>query len=162
MSEVFLLLGSNLGNRLEILNLAIDQVIAKTGAIKRRSGIYETEPWGTEDPQPFLNIIISITTELEPITLLETLLSIEADLGRKRDGSRNRPRSIDIDILLYNNLVLKSMTLTIPHERMHLRKFVLVPLAEIAPSLVHPVLHKNISQLLSECEDNSWVRKFKV
>ncbi len=161
MGEAFLLLGSNLGNRLATINQAVDKIQSTAGVVKCRSSVYETEPWGTDEPLPFLNLVIGIETTLNPIPLLESLMKIESELGRKRDGIKNQPRTIDIDILLFGDLIMKTEYLTIPHERMHLRKFVLVPMSEIAPDLKHPVMNKSMRQLMDECKDSSWVRKFE-
>lgn len=160
MHEVFLLLGSNLGDRIKMLDLACMQIAQNVGIITNQSSVYETEPWGTEEPLPFLNKIIQVTTDLTPQHVLEITLRIEESLGRKRDLIRNQPRTIDIDIILYNDSVVETDSLTIPHARMHLRRFVLVPLSEIAALKVHPLLRKNVNELLSECKDGSWVRKF--
>ncbi|HLN53690.1 MAG TPA: 2-amino-4-hydroxy-6-hydroxymethyldihydropteridine diphosphokinase [Lentimicrobium sp.] len=159
MGRAFLILGSNLGDRRTNINLAISEITLKVGKITAYSSVYETEAWGTNDPLPFLNQVISVETGLSPDDLLQKLLNIEQLLGRKRTGVLNQPRIIDIDILLFGDQIVKTESLTIPHERMHLRKFVLVPLAEIAPSEIHPLFKKSFTELLTECNDSSWVRK---
>jgi 2-amino-4-hydroxy-6-hydroxymethyldihydropteridine diphosphokinase len=112
----------------------------------RSSHIYETEPDGFADQGMFLNCVVEMTTALEPKPLLEAMLSIEQQLGRKRTV-RNGPRCIDLDLLLYDDLVLCTDALTVPHPRMHERDFVMVPLMEIAPTVVHPVLQRTIEEL---------------
>lgn len=159
MREVFLLLGSNLGDRFKQIELAIDQIDQKVGFITAKSSVYETEPWGTDEPLPFLNMVIRVSTLLDPQQVLDRVLEIEKALGRQRSNFRNQPRTIDIDILLCGDSIISTKQLTVPHERMHLRRFVLEPLNEIAPSAIHPVFKKSVKVLLSECDDNSWVRR---
>lgn len=127
--------------------------------VTKVSPVYETEPVGRENQGWFLNLVLQVETFLEPFALLERLSSIEDQMGRKRE-KRWDSRNIDLDILLYDNRMVDSERLTIPHPRMHERRFVLVPLAQIAPKLLHPRLKKNIKELLVCCRDGSGVRPY--
>ena len=160
MPTAFLSLGSNLGKRLENLERAIDK-IGESGQIKviKVSPVYETEPVGVKGQEWFLNLALEVQTSLEPFALLERLLSIEDQMGRKRDEKWG-PRSIDLDILLYDDRIVDSDRLAIPHPRMHERRFVLLPLAQIAPRLLHPRLEKSIEELLASCRDRSTARLY--
>jgi 2-amino-4-hydroxy-6-hydroxymethyldihydropteridine diphosphokinase len=143
---VYLALGTNLGNRLLNLNTAIGNLTPQM-KVKRKSPIYETPPWGFADQPAFLNQVVKVETYEGPERLLRHLKRLEAALGRV-PNFQNGPRLIDIDILFYDDLVLDTAPLVIPHPRLHERAFVLVPLADIAPDLVHPVLHKPVHELL--------------
>ena len=160
MPTAFLSLGSNLGDRLANLKRAIEKIEEPSQIMLTKvSPVYETEPVGRENQGWFLNLVLQVETSLEPFALLERLSSIEDQMGRKREkrwGSRN----IDLDILLYDTRMVDSERLTIPHPRMHERRFVLVPLAQIAPKLLHPRLKKNIEELLVCCRDGSGVRPY--
>jgi 2-amino-4-hydroxy-6-hydroxymethyldihydropteridine diphosphokinase len=124
--------------------------------------VYETEAWGVSGQQAYLNCCILVETALAPEELLPVLLAIETELGRTRDPWKTyEPRTIDIDILLYNRIVLEQEHLVLPHPRLHLRKFVLIPLSAIAGSYLHPVLNKTIFNLLSECQDTSNVTLYQ-
>ncbi len=160
MKEAYLLLGSNLGDRFSNITESIIKIGERAGLVTRSSSVYETEPWGTDDKLPFLNTVICINTTLEPASLLSTLLDIESDLGRIRGVHRNEPRTIDIDILLYADEVINKDNLIIPHERMHLRRFVLIPMVELEPELRHPLFGKTMKTLLDQCSDSGWVRKY--
>ncbi len=161
MNRVFLGLGSNLGNREEILREAIRNIEESCGSLILISSLYVTEPVGFTGGD-FLNIVICIETRLTPSGLLGRILKAESQLGRLRIGTGYASRTIDIDILLFDNEIIDSECLVVPHPRMHLRKFVLEPLNEIAGNLLHPVLNKTISELLAECSDKSSVIKFKT
>ena len=147
MKTVYLSLGSNLGDREGYLRQAIALIGAAGVRVLRLSSLYETEPLEVRDQPRFLNLVVEAETELFPKQLLARLLKIELDLGRRR-GRPKGPRSIDIDILLYGRSVIESAELRVPHPRLAERRFVLEPLAELAPGLRHPVNHRTIRELL--------------
>ena len=157
LKKVYLGLGSNLGNRLENINAANAMVEKLAGKILALSSLYETEPWGFETDNKFINMVMCINTNLSPSELLNRLLMIEAKLGRAREEGKYISRTIDIDILFYGDEVIDDDVLHIPHPRLHERRFVLTPLNEIAPGLLHPVLKKNVESLSGECRDKSGV-----
>ena len=151
--------GSNIGDRLAHIQNAI-HTLSKTEGItlQKISSIYTTDPVGYEAQAQFLNGIVAIQTSLSPLSLLHTLKDIETAIGRKH-RIRWGPREIDLDILIYEDLCVQTEKLIIPHPEMHLRGFVLVPLAEIAPDLVHPVFQESIQTLLNRFEDDKSVLK---
>ena len=153
--RIYLGLGTNLGDRQENLTRAIEALSLALGTCKAQSSFMETEPWGFESENGFLNCVVAFDTELTPTELLDTTERIERELGRtvKSTGGNYHDRLIDIDILLYGNTVIESERLTIPHPLMHLREFVLIPLAEIAPDTVHPTLGKSIAGLLAKIQE---------
>jgi 2-amino-4-hydroxy-6-hydroxymethyldihydropteridine diphosphokinase len=142
----YIALGTNLGDRLLNLRAALSAMAPEIQVLDQ-SSVYETEPWGYVDQPPFLNLVIRAETDLSPRHLLDRLKGIESALGRVTTF-RNGPRMIDLDILFYADLRLATEGLVIPHPRLHERAFVLVPLAQIAPELVHPVLGLSVAQLL--------------
>lgn len=158
MNEVYLCLGGNLGDRLQNLNTAKALIAEGCGRITAQSKIYETEAWGSRSKKSFLNQVIKIVTPHEAPGLLQGLLLIEKRLGRVRTRSKNGDRIIDIDILFFNHEVIETEGIEIPHPRLHLRKFVLKPLADIDKDFVHPVSEKTIATLLKECGDTLKVR----
>ncbi|MDR0836228.1 MAG: 2-amino-4-hydroxy-6-hydroxymethyldihydropteridine diphosphokinase [Tannerella sp.] len=150
-AHCYLSLGSNLGNRKENIVGAIVRISEKAGRIVALSGYYETEPWGFESESKFLNVAVEIVTNLPPADLLRTTQEIERETGRKEksvDGVY-KDRIIDIDILFYDNLILNTNDLKIPHPLLHERPFVLQPLAEIAPDFVHPQLNRKMKDFTS-------------
>lgn len=162
MNVTYLCLGGNIGDRETALNQAILIISQEIGNIVSKSGIYETEAWGVENQQAYLNQCIAVTTNLTAEELIHKVLVIEKQLGRKRSNSITyEPRIIDIDIIFYNNTIIETPQLTVPHPRLHLRKFVLIPLNEIASNHLHPILNKTIFNLLSDCEDLSEVKEFR-
>ncbi len=155
---IYLALGTNMGNRLANLKAAINNLTPQI-AVKNKSSVYETPPWGFTAQAEFLNQVIMAETYLKPQALLGHLKRLEVALGRI-PNFQDGPRLIDIDILFYDDLILDTPSLVIPHPRMYNRPFVLVPLAEIAPDLVHPVFGKPIHKLLDEV-DRSDIKLFK-
>lgn len=152
MNGIFLLMGSNVGNRLNSLREAENLLIGKGIQILDESSIYETEPWGKKDQQWFLNIVLQVETSLTPNQLLECLLAVEESLGRIRKEKWGE-RIIDIDILYYHDIVIDLKELTIPHIGIPDRKFTLVPLVEMYPLGLHPILKKTQTEMLAECTD---------
>lgn len=157
-NSTILLLGGNLGNTKEIFNKCLLQINRQVGRINTTSALYESEPWGFAHEQYFLNQVVHCQTHLSAEETLEACMNIEAELGRIRSKSDGyAARAIDIDILFYNHDIIKTTFLEVPHPRLHLRKFTLLPLQEILPSFVHPAKGKTIAELLEICEDNSEV-----
>ena len=152
MATAYLSLGSNLGDRLRLIQEAVAALTVQAGPVTALSSLYETEPWGFSSPHRFLNVALALETTLSPETLLAVTQRIERDLGRthKSVDGRYADRTIDIDLLFVGDAVLDTPALTLPHPRLHLRRFVLEPLCEIAPDLCHPLLRKSVSQLLAE------------
>lgn len=158
MNTSWLLLGGNLGNRLLKLEEARQQ-LSFISKIKEVSSIYETAPWGVEDQPLFLNQVLIIETNLQPYELLAEINQIEASLGRER-FERWNARTIDIDILFYDNLIMNESKLTLPHPQLHHRKFTLVPCCELDSTFVHPVFNKTLENLLSSCKDELVVYQY--
>jgi len=158
LHESFILLGSNMGDRSLLLKEARMQIAKKAGTILQTSGIYETAAWGKESQPSFLNQVLLIETPLHPEQLMQTLLSIEIEMGRVREEKMG-PRTIDLDILFYDELVHNSDTLIVPHPLLQFRRFVLLPLSEINPSKIHPLLMQTVEQLLANCNDPLKVEK---
>ena len=161
MHVAYIGFGSNIGDRLAHIQNAI-HILSKTEgiALKQISSIYKTAPVGYEEQTQFLNGVAAIQTTLSPVSLLHTLKDIETAVGRKH-RIRWGPREIDLDILIYGDLCVQTEKLVIPHPEMHLRGFVLVPLVEIAPNLMHPVLQESVQTLLGCLEDDKSVSKFR-
>jgi len=159
MKTVFLGIGTNLGEREENLRQAITLIGDHIGIITRVSSVYETEPWGFKSETTFLNIVVMAETKLTPSGLLGRILMIEAMMGRLREGKGYKSRVIDIDILFFGNRIFENKVLTIPHPKIQDRRFVLIPLSEIAGDLEHPVFKKSIQELLKKCKDKSEVLK---
>jgi 2-amino-4-hydroxy-6-hydroxymethyldihydropteridine diphosphokinase len=155
----YLLLGTNLGNKENNLLQAKAFIVKHCGRMITQSSIYETAAWGVENQPHFLNQVIQIETQLQPQHLMATLLQIEQNLGRIRT-TKMGARTIDIDILLIDDLIIEEKNLQVPHPRMQDRKFVLLPLSEIGGNIIHPILLKSNTDLLKLCTDNLDVKKF--
>lgn len=158
MKHVFLGIGSNLGNREENLNIALGRISGEIGIVLISSSVYETEPWGFDTDNQFLNMVVKVETMNEPPALIEALLGIEKSMGRERDKEKYSSRVIDIDILFYEDIVIAAGDLKIPHPNIHERRFVLVPLVEIAPDFIHPVFQKSVKEILRSCIDKGAVK----
>ena len=158
MNPSYLGLGSNLGDRLGMLRQGLRELAVRGVDIRRVSSVYETDPVDFLDQDSFLNLAVEAVWEGTPEELLKRCLAAEQALGRVR-VIKNGPRSLDIDILLAGNLVRKGRGLEIPHPRMHMRRFVLVPLEEIAPGACHPVMRLTARELLDRCSDTAGVRR---
>ena len=152
MSKVYLSIGSNKGNRSVLINKAIDEIDKKIGKIISRTSIYQSKSWGF-DSNDFYNLSLLIDTDIEPKSLLINLKKIEKSMGREDIDGSYSDRFIDIDILFYDNIIIDSEDLKIPHPKIEIRKFVLIPMLEIADDYVHPILNKTIRQLDNECDD---------
>lgn len=162
MNVAYLCLGGNIGDREKALDLAILKIKDIIGQITSLSNIYETQAWGVDNQQAYLNQCIMVKTNFNALSLIDKLLLIEKELGRERTiNASYEPRTIDIDILFFNQEVINLPQLIIPHPRLHLRDFVLIPLSEIAPNYLHPLLNKTIFSLLTNSMDASDVKLFK-
>jgi len=155
-------LGSNLGDRLSTIRQALALLAEELGSKKKVSSVYETEPWGVEHHEYYLNIVACFETIITPDKVSDIIFSVEKKLGRTRDHRAILPRTIDIDLLFYDDLILESQKLTVPHPRIIYRKFVLVPLAEIMGNFIHPVAGISNKELLLQCTDACSVRKTDV
>ena len=160
MNLTYLLIGGNIGNRMGNLDTAINFIKKDIGRIVSASSIYETAAWGITEQLDFLNQVLLVITKFSPQETMQAILSIENKMGRIRT-QKNASRIIDIDILFFNDEIIDEPGLTVPHPEIQNRRFVLEPLAELSPLLVHPILKKSISELLSDCKDDLEVKLFK-
>ena len=153
MRKIYLSIGSNKGNRYSFIKEALRLIHKDIGEVILISKIYETKSWGFQSDD-FLNLCILIKSELIPMKLIGKLKKIEERIGRERNNEKIEAREIDIDILFYSDEIVNQKDLIIPHQRLHLRNFVLYPLNDIAADFIHPILLKSVNELLNECEDN--------
>jgi len=158
MNTAYLLIGGNLGDRAAYLQTALKRIEETCGAISHYSSIYETAAWGNTDQPSFFNQAVVLSTTLSPEALIDQLLTIELEMGRIRD-QKYGPRTIDLDILMIDGLIFNTEKLTIPHPQMHNRRFALLPMLEVAPTLIHPLLDQSIEDLLLNCPDTLDVQK---
>lgn len=161
MHQLFLGTGGNQGNKQANFDKVYTHIQNELGTILKCSQVYETAPWGFESDDLFWNQVLLVETLLSPLETLERIATIEAFFGRKRTGERYTSREMDIDILYFDDEIINAENLTIPHQQIAKRLFVLIPLAEIAPEFVHPNLKLTSVEMLAVCEDNSEVRKVK-
>lgn len=161
MIDVYLLLGSNLGDRQLLLHMALRLIGAHVAPVAKASAIYETQSWGKTAEPDYLNQVIMVKTNLHAKEILRRVLAIEQEMGRTREEKWGS-RTIDIDILLYGNAVINEPDLIIPHPHMHKRRFTLEPLNEIASKLIHPVFHQTIASLKNKLDDDLIVKKLYI
>jgi len=161
MNKVFFQLGSNLGDREQLLADAITSIEKRVGVVLKRSKIYESKPWRVEGQENYLNQVLKVETDLQAHDVLSTVLSIENNLGRLRLEKWGE-RLIDIDIIFYNDAIIEMEELCIPHKHMHERMFVLTPLHSIAPEMKHPKYNKTVDELLQICTDTELVQEYAL
>ena len=159
MNKTYLLLGSNMGNSKKLLAAAAKHIRKQIGLVTRQSGLYSTAAWGNTQQPDFLNQVIVVQTKLTAQQTIQTILSIEKEMGRVRTV-KNAPRIIDIDILFFNKDIIKEKKLEVPHPHIPNRRFVLIPLNELSPNLKHPVFQQSVHYLLENCKDPLNVKKF--
>lgn len=162
MAQAYLLLGSNLGNRYELLQQASEALASCCGSIAAVSPLYETEPWGFTHENDFLNAVVQLHTRLSPDQLLRQTQAIERAMGRFSKGRQYEARTLDIDILFYDQQIIRTRELIVPHPRLHMRRFTLQPLHDIAPNFFHPVLKQPIADLLANCHDSLPVKPLEL
>ena len=151
--HVYIILGANQGNAMENFGVATKLLEQRIGPVIRKSGLYESEPWGMDVDDMFYNQVLCLLSRLHPMKMISALLDIEHEMGRVRRSGVVEPRSIDIDILFIDEMIISEPGLEVPHPRFHLRRFALLPMVEIAPDLVHPIFDISVSTLLEKCKD---------
>jgi len=161
MAKVYFVIGGNLGDREQYIERTKSLISERVGFILRSSSIYESEPWGFEHNQDFLNQVIIVDTQLSPASLLLEISFIEGVLGRERNCAGYCSRTVDIDILFYDQQVLLTPSLIIPHKHLHKRLFVLTPLTELVPDMIHPLFSITIRELMAICDDTTKVWKYQ-
>ncbi len=160
MVRALILIGGNGAATPRLMQAAIEQMSQLAGKVVRQSSLYESTAWGFEAEQNFINQVLEVLTDLEPLDLLHVLLGIEKDLGRKRNAlSGYSSRGIDIDILFLDDMVIDTEELSVPHPRLHQRRFTLMPLSDQWPDWVHPTIGLSVYELLSRCSDNGFVKR---
>ena len=164
MEKCYVLFGSNMGDKEAIFAQACLYINNRCGRVVKVSTAYESEPWGFEAEEWFLNRVIVLETALSPMDLLQQLLDIERELGRVRHPEIKgyTSRTADLDLLYYGSRIIQTEALTVPHPRLHLRRFALVPLCDVMPNFVHPVFQMTQTELLQRCPDESIVRELDV
>ncbi|MBN2892381.1 MAG: 2-amino-4-hydroxy-6-hydroxymethyldihydropteridine diphosphokinase [Bacteroidales bacterium] len=162
MAKVFFSLGSSIGNKLKILNSAIRDIHNEIGEVLKVSNVFETEPWGFEDENLFFNMAIVVESKLKPHKILDLIHKIEKKHKRERSEIGYHSRTLDVDVIFYDDKVYIDNILQIPHKLAHKRKFVLFPLNEICPTFIHPLLNQSVAVLLNDCEDKTLVKKITL
>ena len=162
MEKVYLCLGGNIGDTRNYLQNAVAMIGRRIGRVVSQSAVYQSEPWGFNAEQMFLNQVVVAETGLVPHAVLEQCLQIEAELGRTRSGNGYEPRTIDIDIIFFGDYIIDTPDLKVPHPLMHQRNFVLRPLADVAPDFVHPIFGSAVKQLAAACRDNGKCEKADI
>jgi 2-amino-4-hydroxy-6-hydroxymethyldihydropteridine diphosphokinase len=160
--QLILCLGGNLGNKAQIFSETSDWIENEIGIVKKSSPIYETPPWGFKSKNRFWNQVLAVETDLEPMKVLQKIRAIENHFGRKRKDGTYLSRKMDIDILLYDDLIVEMPELTIPHKHIAQRRFVLAPLHDILPHMVHPGNRKTVAEMLEECADKTAVKRLDL
>jgi len=160
MAKVYLSIGGNLGNREQYISMAREAIASRVGTIKKASSIYESEPWGFESDSNFLNQVLLVETTLSPAAIMLEISYIESKLGRVRNGKGYTSRTMDIDVLFYDHLILYTPELIVPHKLLHKRRFIIEPLKEIAGDLIHPLFSITINEIALSCTDTGRVWKY--
>lgn len=160
MKKIYLLLGSNIGNRIKNIDKAKQLIESKIGKISKQSNLYETEPWGEKEQEDFLNQAIEVESKLKPKALMKQIAELEQLIGRE-ETYKWGPREIDIDVLFYGDEMISEVDITIPHPFIHERLFTLIPLKDICPQKVHPIFGATVTELIDMCEDVCEVHEYE-